>query len=102
MRIPLAVWMLLGLACLVGMIAGWVSGSRGTRVRLLNKPTKMLPSVIVSPGPAPRLVPGDSPHAARTHSHHDTTARTPGVAHSGVIHYIAAFTGSVEARKVVR
>src|SRR5262245_31891001 len=48
---------LIGLGCCVGMIAGWVGmGAGRTRVRLLNKPTKGRPSVLVSPEPPPRLV----------------------------------------------
>ena len=57
---------LLAMGCLVGMIVGWVSGGpRETRLHLLEKPKKAHLSVLVPPGPAPRLIPNDSPNATR-------------------------------------
>jgi hypothetical protein len=57
---------LLAMGCLVGMIVGWVGGGpRETRLHLLAKPKKAHLSVLVPPGPAPRLIPNDSPNATR-------------------------------------
>jgi hypothetical protein len=59
-------WTLFVLGCLAGLIAGWVSGGvRKTRFRLFNKPKKTSLPVLVPPGPAPRLIPNDSPNATR-------------------------------------
>lgn len=91
---------LLALACLVGMIAGWVGGGpRETGFRLLNKPKKSHLSVLVPPGPAPRLIPGDSPNATRAQRALAPLPRqTPADAGgSGGINYIAAFADSAEA-----
>jgi hypothetical protein len=91
---------LLAMGCLVGMIAGWASGGpREPRVRLLKKPKKTHLSVLVSPGPAPRLIPGDSPNATRARWRRAEVSRqTPiGATQSGGIHYIAAFADPAEA-----
>ena len=96
---------LIAMGCLVGAIAGWVSlGSRETRFRLLNRPKKTRLSVLVPPGPAPRLIPRDSPNAARASSTPDPVSRqTPaGATHSGGIDYIAAFADSAEASEADR
>lgn len=87
---------LLAMGCLVGMIAGWLSGGpREPRMRLLNKPKKMHLEVLVPPGPAPRLIPRDSPHATRASSSRIPVSRQAGT-HSGVVDYIAAFAESEE------
>jgi hypothetical protein len=91
---------LLAMGCLVGVIAGWASGGpRETRVRLLTKPNKKPPPVLVSPGPAPRLIPGDSPHARRARwARAPVSRQTPvGATHPRVLHYFAAFADSTEA-----
>lgn len=89
---------LLAMGCLVGMIAGWVSvAPRETRFRLLNKPKKTRLSVLVPPGPAPRLIPRDSPNATRA-SRAPVSRQTPaGATRPRVINYIAAFGDSAEA-----
>lgn len=91
---------LLAMGCLVGMIAGWARGGpRETRVRLLHKPKKTHLSVLVSPGPAPRLIPGDSPNARRARwSRAEVSRQTPiGATHPRVLHYLAAFADSPDA-----
>ena len=91
---------LLAMGCLVGMIAGWVGGGpRETHFRPLNKPKKMRLSVLVPPGPAPRLIPSDSPNATRARwTRAPVSRQTPaGATGSGVIDYIAAFADSAEA-----
>ena len=91
---------LLAMGCLVGVIAGWVSRDpREPRVRLINKPKKTRLSILVPPGPAPRLIPSDSPNVTRPRS---TRAPVPrqmpiGAARPRVIDYIAAFADSTEA-----
>src|SRR5689334_2134881 len=103
MRTPLE-WtlMLLALGCCIGLIAGWVSKvPRKTRVRLLTKPKDADLSVLVAPGPAPRLVPSDSPHATRPHARAPLT-RQPPPANVTHVDYSAAFsdggTGQDESR----
>jgi hypothetical protein len=96
---------LLAMGCLVGMIAGWVNGGpRETRFRLLNKPKKTHLSVLVPPGPAPRLIPRDSPNAARASSSRAPISRqTPaGATRPRVVDYIAAFSDSAEASERAR
>jgi hypothetical protein len=96
---------LLAMGCLIGLLARWVSGGPPEiRFRLLNKPKKTPLSVLVPPGPAPRLVPGDSPNATRARA-----ARVPvprqapvGAARSGLVDYIAAFSDSAEGNAGVR
>ena len=96
MRTPLE-WTLalLAVGCCIGLIAGWVGKApRKTRVRLLTKPKDTDLSVLVAPGPAPRLVPGDSPHATRPHVRAPLTRQPPApVRH---VDYIAAFADSKE------
>ena len=96
---------LLAMGCLVGMIAGWVGqGPRETRFRPLNKLKKTRPSVLIPAGPAPRLIPGDSPHATRALSTRAPLSRkTPaGATRSGAIDYIAAFADSAKGSELVR
>jgi hypothetical protein len=83
------------------MIAGWVGrGASEPRVRLLVKPKKTPLSVLVPPGPAPRLIPSDSPKATRARS----TERVPpaGGRRYAVIDYTAAFASSAEAKERAR
>ena len=92
MRTPLE-WTLtlLALGCLIGVIAGWVSKvPRKTRMRLLHKPQETGLSVLVPPGPAPRLVPSDAPNATRPNgARAPLTRQPPGpVTH---VDYLAAF-----------
>lgn len=85
---------LLAMGCVVGIIAGWTCGGpRETRFRLLNKPKKTHLSVLVPPGPAPRLIPSDSPNATRSRSRRASVPRqTPdNTTRSGIVDYIAAF-----------
>lgn len=92
---------LLALGGLVGIIAGWSRrGARKPRVRLLNKPKKTRLSVLVPPGPAPRLVPGDSPNATRAQTRAPLSSQLP----AGATHfdYIAAFADSGEASEGAR
>jgi hypothetical protein len=91
---------LLAIGCLVGMIAGWIGRHPSEpRFRLLNKPKKTSLAILVPPGPAPRLIPGDSPNATRPRSTRAPVARqTPiGAARPRVIDYIAAFTDPATA-----
>jgi hypothetical protein len=91
---------LLAMGCLVGIIAGWVSRRpRETRFHLLKKPKKMRLTVLVPAGPAPRLIPSDSPNATRTRRTRASVSRqTPdGATRSTVIDYIAAFADPAEA-----
>jgi hypothetical protein len=93
---------LLAMACLVGMIARWGRGdARKPRLRLINKPKKTPLSVLVPPGPAPRLIPSDSPKAARARG-----TRSP-MSHqlpAGATHidYLAAFADPAEASDAAR
>jgi hypothetical protein len=100
------VLMLIAMGCLIGMIAGWASGGpRETRFRLLNKPKKTQVSVLVPPGPAPRLIPGDSPNATRARSTRAPVLRqTPaaGPARSRVIDYIAPFADPAARSEAAR
>jgi hypothetical protein len=96
---------LLAMGCLIGMIAGWVSRDpREPRVRLLNKPKKTVLSILVPPGPAPRLIPGDCPNATRPRSTRAPVPRqTPvGAARPRVIDYIAAFADPAHASEAGR
>jgi hypothetical protein len=57
---------LLVMGCVVGMIAGWANGGpRETRLRLFKKQKTTHLAVIVPAGPAPRLIPSDSPNVTR-------------------------------------
>jgi len=102
MRAPLA--LLLLLACLVGFVIGWFGGGPRVLLRLLNKPKKTPPPILIPPGPTPRLVPGDSPNATRARSIPAPGARqTPtGMRRSGPIDYIAVFTGPPDGRDNAR
>jgi len=93
---------LLAVACLIGMIAGWGRGGpRKPRLRLLNKPKKTPLSVLVPPGPAPRLIPSDSPNATRAHGTRTPMSRQlpAGATH---INYLAAFSDSANASERAR
>jgi len=92
---------LLAMGCLVGLIAGWVNGGpRDTRFRLLNKQKKTQLSVLVPPGPTPRLIPSDSPNAARARWTTGSVSRqTPVATGSGVIDYLAAFADPAEVNE---
>lgn len=93
---------LFAIGALVGLIAGWISrGPREARFRLINKPKKTRLEVLVPPGPAPRLIPGDSPRATRARSTGAPVPPAGGRAYT-VINYSAAFAGSAEASKDVR
>jgi hypothetical protein len=96
---------LLAMGCCVGVIAGWVNGGpREPRVRLRTKPTKTPLSVLVSPGPAPRLIPADSPNARRARwSRAPVSRQTPvGATHPRVLHYLAPFADPAEASEDAR
>jgi hypothetical protein len=85
---------LVAMACLIGMIAGWSSGGpREPRVRLLTKPQKANLSVLVPPGPTPRLIPSDAPNAKRARPSRAQVPRQtpPGTTRSGIVDYIAPF-----------
>ena len=87
---------LLVIGCLVGMLAGWVNrGPTEPRVRLFVKPKKTPLSVLVPPGPAPRLIPSDSPKAVRARSTMPVPRQMP--PRAGAIDYLAAFADSAEA-----
>jgi hypothetical protein len=97
---------LLAMGCLVGVIAGWVRGGgpRQPRVRLYIKPKKTHLSVLVPPGPTPRLIPRESPNATQA-----SWTRTPvsrrtrvGATRNGVIDYLAAFADSADASDEAR
>jgi hypothetical protein len=99
------VLMLLAMGGLVGMLIGWIGRyPREPRIRLLNKPKKMPLSILVPPGPAPRLIPGDSPNATRPRATRAPVPRqTPvGAARPRVIDYIAAFTDPAEPSEAGR
>jgi hypothetical protein len=90
---------LLAMASLAGMLARrGRRGARKPRLRLLNKPKKTPLSVLVPPGPAPRLIPSDSPKATRAQG---TRAPMSHQLPAGATHidYIAAFADSAEASK---
>lgn len=100
MRTPFEwVLTLFAIGCLIGLIAGWIGKStRQPRVRLFNKPTKARLSVLVPPGPAPRLIPSDSPKVTRARPHHAPVPAPPASEkHYGGIDYIAVFAGSAKA-----
>jgi hypothetical protein len=67
-------------------------------MRLLKKPKKARPSVLVSPGPSPRLIPNDSPNATRARwARAPVSRQTPvGDTHPRVLHYFAPFADSAE------
>ena len=92
---------LVALGCLAGLLLGsWIRiDPPETRFRLFNKPKKIGPSILIPSTPVPRLIPGDSPNATRARS-----TRTPiprqkpeGIARSGLIDYIAVFSGAGKA-----
>jgi len=88
---------LLAIACLVGAIAGWArKGPRKPRVRLLVKPQKTPPPVLVPPGPTRPLIPGDSPRATRARPAPAPAPRMTPVSttRSGIVDYIAPFVDS--------
>jgi hypothetical protein len=90
---------LLGMGGVIGLIAGWASGGpRETRFRLFNKPKKTHLSVLVPPGPPPRLIPNESPYATRARWTRDPIPRPmpPPGTQSRVIHYLAPFADSPE------
>jgi hypothetical protein len=91
---------LLAIGGLVGMLLGWLGRDpREPQIRLLNKPKKEDLSILVPAGPAPRLIPGDSPNATRPRSTRAPVPRqTPvGAARPRVIDYLAAFADSPDA-----
>jgi hypothetical protein len=90
---------ILAVAGAVGMIVGWTGqGPREPRLRLLHKPKKAQLQVLVPPGPPPRLIPGESPHAVRKRPPSAPVSRqTPaGTTSSGIVDYIAPFADSAE------
>jgi hypothetical protein len=95
---------LVATVCFVGTIAGWATrGPRVLRVRLLNKPTKTHLTVLVPPGPTPRLVPNESRNATRARSTLAPVSRlAPSGPGSGIIDYIAPFASSGEASERVQ
>jgi hypothetical protein len=95
---------LIALVFLVGTLAGRArKAPREPRVRLLARPKKMRLTVLVPPGPAPRLVPGDSPNATRARAARVSVPRTAPVGTgSGIIDYIAPFGGSAEPGEPAR
>jgi len=98
------VLVLVTLACVVGLIAGRRSRrSRGTPLRLLNRPKKTLPSILVPRRPVPPLIPADSPKATRARSAAPARRQTPaGISSSGVVDYIAAFSDSGKEGEAAR
>jgi hypothetical protein len=101
----LAIGSVAATACVVGMIGGRTSrGPREPRLRLINKPKKMQLSVLVPPGPPPRLIPSDSPNAVRKRPAHAPVPRqTPdGTTCSGIVDYLAAFADATKASEGVR
>ena len=96
---------LLAMGGIVGLIIGWARGRPpAPRVRLLNKPKKTQLSVLVPPGPTPRLIPSEAPNATRARpSHFPVLRQTPaGTRHSAFIDYIAAFSDSAETSERCR
>jgi hypothetical protein len=95
---------LVAMVCLVGTIAGRArKGPREPRVRLLSKPKKTSLTVLVPPGPAPRLIPGESPNATRARPAPAFVSRqVPAGTGSGIIDYIAPFAGSGEGSENAR
>lgn len=96
---------LLVLACALGLIAGHRDRRpRGTQLRLHNKPKKTLPTILIPPGPAPHLIPGDSPRATRrAGSNAPVLRQTPdGIPSSGLVDYIAPFSESAEGGEGTR
>jgi hypothetical protein len=91
---------LVAMACVVGLLAGWLGGGPGeTRFRLLNKPKKTRVSVLVPPRLAPPLIPRDAPNATRASSARaQVTRQTPaGATLPRVIDYLAPFADPAEA-----
>jgi hypothetical protein len=96
---------LLALACALGLIVGRRDRRpRGTQLRLHNKPKKTAPTILVPPGPAPPLIPGDSPKATRrAGSTVPVLRQTPdGIPSSGLIDYLAPFSDSAEGSEGTR
>jgi hypothetical protein len=101
----LAIGSVIAIGCVVGMIGGRTGPSpREPRLRLINKPKKMQLSVLVPPGPAPRLIPSDSPNAARKRPAHSPVPRqTPdGTTRSGIVDYLAPFADAAKASERAR
>lgn len=100
MRTPFG-WALLALVAgvfLVGTLSGRARGNpRDTRVRLLAKPKRTGLTVLVPPGPAPRLIPSEAPNATRARPVPAAAPRKMPRASSGIIDYIAPFVGSGDA-----
>jgi hypothetical protein len=70
-------------------------------VRLLNKSHETGLSVLVPPGPAPRLVPGDAPNATRPNGTRAPLTRHPPATLTHV-DYLAAFADSGERSEADR
>jgi hypothetical protein len=98
------VLVLVAMVCLVGTIAGWTGkGPRAPRIRLFTRPKKTQLTVLVPPGPTPRLVPGDSPNATRPRPPPAPVPRqSPDGTGSGIIDYIAPFADPGEASENAR
>jgi hypothetical protein len=105
MRTPFG-WALLALVAvvfLVGTLSGRARGNpRDPRVRLLAKPKRTRLTVLVPPGPTPRLIPSESPNATRARPVPAAAPRRMPGAGSGIIDYIAPFVSSGEARDTLR
>lgn len=95
---------LVAMVCLVGTIAGLATRHpREPRVRSLAKPKRTRLTVLVPPGPAPRLIPGDSPNATRARrARAPVTRMAPAGTGSGIIDYIAPFVASESASEKAR
>jgi hypothetical protein len=96
---------LLAIACLIGAIAGWArKGPRKPRVRLLIKPQKTPPPVLVPPGPTRRLIPSDSAKATRPRPAPAPAPRMTPVSttRSGIVDYIAPFVDAGESSEKAR
>jgi hypothetical protein len=96
---------LLVMGCVVGLVVSWSRGGPpDIRFRLLNKPKKTQLSVLVPPGPAPRLIPSESPNATRARAARSPVPRPAPVSATrpGIIHYIAAFADPAKASERVR
>ena len=100
-----ALLVILLVAGLAGLIAGWIAGSpRVTLLRPHNKPKKNAPlPVLVPPGPPPRLIPGESPKAVRSRSSTQWARQSPsGAPRSGMVDYIAVFSDPAQGREEAR
>ena len=95
---------LVAMMCLVGMIVGWARRlPRERRVRLRARPDRAPLTVLVPPGPAPRLIPSDSPNATRPRPVADPVPRmAPAGTGSGIVDYIAPFAGAGGAGESAR